>query len=107
MNLVDEQHVARPELGENRRHVSGALDGWTRGHMDVRVHLAGDDIGQGRFAQARRAVEEDVVQGLAAVLGGGYGNRQIVLDLLLANVVGEPPWTQTALGGDVLFADVA
>ena len=43
-----------------------SIDG-SGGDADRRVHLAGDDVGQRRLAQTRRAVEQHVVERLAAL----------------------------------------
>ena len=54
--------------------------------------MAGPDVmrrltpGQGRLAQARRAVQEDVVQGFLAQFGRLDENFQIVFDLILTNI---------------------
>ena len=61
---------------------------------DVCPHLEGDDVGQRRLAQAGRAVEEDVIEGLAALPGGLDGDLQGFDHLPLADVVGQPPGPQ-------------
>ncbi len=62
------------------------------------VHLAGDDAGEGGLAEAGRAVEEDVVQRLAALARGGDGDAQVLLDLVLADVLVQAPGAQGGLG---------
>ena len=64
VDLVDEQDVALAQAGEDRGQVAGALDGGAGGGPDLRAELRGDDVGQGRLSQARRAVEQDVVHRL-------------------------------------------
>ena len=65
VHLVDEEHVARFQVGEQRREIARALQHRTRGLAQSRLHLVGHDVGQGGLAQARRAEDEEVVQGLA------------------------------------------
>ena len=66
VDLVDEEHVARLEVGEDRRQVAGALDDRPRGGADADAHLSGDDVRERRLAEARRPVEEHVVEHVAA-----------------------------------------
>ena len=94
MDLVDEQDVAGVQIGQQRRQVAGLLDGGAGGDADIDPHLVGDDARQGGLAQARRAVEQHVVQGLAAAAGGFNIDGEIVLGLLLAGIVGEGARTQ-------------
>ena len=53
MNLIDEQDVARLQVGENRREVARASDGGSRGGLDLRAHLVCNDRGQRGLTQAR------------------------------------------------------
>ncbi len=69
MDLVDEQHIALAELGQNGREVAGAFKRWPRGRVDRRLHLAGHDVGERGLAEPGRAGEHQVVGSLAAVTG--------------------------------------
>src|SRR4029079_13846783 len=53
------------------------------------LELAGDDRREGRLAEARRSVEEDVVSGLSPAPRGGEQDRQVGLDVALADVLVE------------------
>jgi hypothetical protein len=66
MDLVDEQHVVRFEVGQHRGQVAGALQHRARGLAQVDAHLVGDDVGQRGLAQARRAEQQHVVERLGA-----------------------------------------
>ena len=68
VDLVDEEHVAVVEVGEDRREVAGALERRTARDPQVRVHLGGDDARERRLAGPRRAREQQMVDGLAALL---------------------------------------
>ena len=70
MDLVDEQHVARLEIGEQRREVAGLGDHRPRGRAETDAELARDDLRQRRLAEAGRADEQHVVERLAAALRG-------------------------------------
>ena len=50
------------------------------GRLKVHSQLVGDDVGQSRFAQAGRAVEQNVVHGFAARVRGLDRDRQILFD---------------------------
>jgi hypothetical protein len=106
VDLVDEQHVALVELGEDRGEVAGALDRRPAGDVQVHPHLGGDDVRQGRLAQPRWTGEEQVVSGLPTPASGLEHDRQVLLQLALADEVGEQAGSQAALfdllaiGGD-------
>ena len=69
VDLVDEEHVALVELGEDGGQVAGPLERRARGDVQADAHLGGDDAGQRGLAQPGRTGEEQVVGGLAR--GGG------------------------------------
>ena len=58
MDLVDEQHVAGVEVGQQRRQIARALDHRTGGRANVDAHLARDHIGERGLAEPRRTVEQ-------------------------------------------------
>ncbi len=87
MDLVHKENVVLIQIGEQGGQVPRLLDGRSGGDADVHPHLVGDDAAEGGFAQPRGAVEEHVVQGLAAHLGRLDEHLQIALGLLLADVL--------------------
>ena len=105
MDLVDEQHVALVQGREDRGQVAGTLDRGARGGADLRTHLGGHDVGEGRLAQAGRAVEEDVIDRLLAVAGGVDQDRQVLLDPILAGELVEAPRPDGRLEGDLVLGD--
>ena len=58
--------------------------------LEAYVHFVGDDGGEGGFAEAGRAEEEDVVEGFAAGFGGFEGDGQLLLGFVLADEFAEP-----------------
>jgi hypothetical protein len=64
VDLVDEQHVARFEIGQDGRQIAGLGQHRPAGGAEADAQLAGDDLGQGGLAQSRRPEQQDVVQGL-------------------------------------------
>jgi hypothetical protein len=81
VNLVQEEHLALAQVGENGRQVALDLQRRPGGLLEADVQLIGDDGGQRRLAQARRPKEEDVIEGLAAGFGGFQGNGELLLGL--------------------------
>ena len=70
VDLVEEEDLALAQVGEDGGEVTLDLQGGAGGLLEADVELVGDDGGQGGFAQAGRAEEEDVVERLAAGAGG-------------------------------------
>ena len=66
VDLVDEEHVALFEVGEQRGEVAGLGDHRAGGGAEIDAELAGDDLGQRRLAEAGRADEQHMVERLAA-----------------------------------------
>ena len=69
MDLVDEQHVADFEVGEDGGHVGLAFEGRSRRGDDVHAHLVGDDVGQRGLPQPGRARQQHVVERLPSATG--------------------------------------
>ena len=68
MDLVDKEDVALLQVRQQGGQVAGLLDGGAGRDANLYAHLLRHDAGQRGFAQARRAVEQDVVHRLAALL---------------------------------------
>ena len=77
VDLVDEQDLPVLEGGEEGREVPGPFDDRSRGGLDRRVQLGGDDVGQARLADAGRAEEQHVVEGLAAAPAASMATRRL------------------------------
>ncbi len=108
MNLVDEQHVALFEIGQQRREIAGLGDHRTGGGAEADAKLARHDLRQRGLAEPRGTDEQHVVERLAAFARGVDEHRQIGARLLLADKFRQVLRTQrgiadvvgTALGGD-------
>ena len=70
VDLVDEQHVVRLQVGQQRRQIAGRSSTGPELWRRFDAQLVGDDVGQRGLAQPRRAEDQTVVQGLAALTGG-------------------------------------
>ena len=62
VDLVDEEDVAGLQAGEDRGHVSLALERRAGDRADADAELLADDRREGRLAEAGRADEQDVVE---------------------------------------------
>jgi hypothetical protein len=85
VDLVHEQDAARPEIGEQPREVARHLDDRPRGLGHLDPQLVGDDRRERGLAEPGRAVEQDVVHGLAAALGGLEEDAELLAHRRLAD----------------------
>ena len=69
VDLVEDEHLALGEAGQDGREVTGVLDRRPAGDAQRRLHLGRDDHREGGLAQARRAAEQDVVGHPATAAG--------------------------------------
>ena len=89
MNLIDEQHVPRLEIGEQRRQVPGTFQHRTRGLAQIDPKLIGDDVRERGFAEAGRSEYQDVIESLAALARRLDENVHLRFDIGLTDIVGE------------------
>ncbi len=85
MDLVDEQHVALFQVGQQRGKVAGLGDDGPRGGAEADAQLARHDLGQRGLAEARRPREQHMVERIAARLGGLDEHLEVGARLLLAD----------------------
>ncbi len=85
MDLVDEQDVAVLEVREQRREVARLGDHGPGGGAEADTHLAREDSGERRLAEARRPVEQHVVERFAAALRCADEDPQIFAGRLLTD----------------------
>ena len=81
--LVDEKHVAGVEVGQQPGQVARLVQHGARCDAQLRVHFVGDDVGKGRLAQSRGAVQQYVVERIAAHERRLDENMEVVDDLVL------------------------
>jgi len=87
VDLVHKQDVPLVEVCQQRRQIAGLFNGRAGGDTDVDPHLLSDDACQGRLAQSRRAVEQNMVQRFLPLPGGLNEDAQILLGLFLTDVL--------------------
>ena len=88
VDLIDEQHVARFKVGQDRRQISGLGQHRPGGGAKVDPQLPGHDLGQRGLAQAGRPEQQHVIQRLTAVLRRLDEDAEVTLGLLLADELG-------------------
>jgi hypothetical protein len=103
VDLVDEQDVARLQIGQQGRQVPRPLQHRAGGLAHVHPHLGGEDVRQGGLAQARRPEDQHMVQCLAAAPGGVDEYAHLLAHRRLADVLLQLARTQGALEA-LLFA---
>jgi hypothetical protein len=96
VDLVDEEHVARLERGEDRRNVL-LLDGGAGDRAEADAELLADDVRERRLAEPRRAREQHMVERLAPRLGGDERNLELLLHALLPDELVERARAQRLL----------
>ncbi len=62
MDFVDEQHVARLQIGQQRGQIAGLGDHRAGGGAEIDAQFARDDLRQSRLAQSRRTDEQHVIE---------------------------------------------
>ena len=89
MDLVDEQHVAVFEIGEQRREVAFG-DHRAGGGAEIDAQFARDDLRQRGLAQPRRPDEQHMIERFLARPRRLDEHRKVRARLLLADELGEP-----------------
>ena len=79
MDLVNEQHVAFFQIGQQAGEIGGLLDGRAAGGLLRLPPIALARMFAMVVCPNRAGREQDVIERLAALLGGGDGNLQPLL----------------------------
>src|SRR6185437_6816458 len=93
VDLVDEEHVARLQVGQDGREVPGTLQHGPRGLAQTDAELRGDDVGQCRLAESRWPEDEHMIERLGALARGADEDVELRLHLRLPDIFREPPRT--------------
>ena len=97
VDLVDEEDLPAADLAEDSGEVDLLLEDGAGGLFEADLQLGRDDGGQRGLAQAGRAVEQDVVHGVAPPARGLDGDGEVLLELGLAGELVELPRAQAGL----------
>src|SRR6185295_7820970 len=104
MDLIDEQHVVRLEIRQQRREIAGPFEHGTRGLPQVHAELVRDDVCERGLAEPRRAEQQRVVERFAALTRRRDEDLELRLDPRLTDVLREPPRTYGAIERFVVVA---
>ena len=97
VDLVDEEHVARLERGQDRGDVALPLERRAGDRADADAELLADDVREARLAEPRRADEQHVVERLAPRDRRGEHDLELLLEPLLADELGQVARPQRAV----------
>src|SRR5882762_2215927 len=89
MNFIEEEDFLFLQRSEDGSEVALAFKERPGAGLDDDAKLVGDDLREGGFPEAWRAVKKDMIESLAAAACGFNGDGDIFLNALLANVFGE------------------
>ena len=96
MDFVDEQDFSRLEVGHDPDQIAGLLDRRTRCRANRDAHLVRDHVREGRLAETRRAMQQDVIDRFAALACRGYRDLKILANAVLADVLVEHARTKSS-----------
>lgn len=99
VDFVDEEDVALFEVRKETGEVAGFFDDGAGRDANVFTELVAEDERERGFAEAGRAGEENVVEGLAALFGGPDHDLEALDGFCLAGEVGERERTQRGFSG--------
>ena len=115
MDLVDKEDIPLAQIRQKRRKVARLFDGGTGGDTDVDAHFLGNDARKRRFSKARWAVQQHMVERLAALFRRRDKDGKVALRLFLSDVFPKRfraqrtllrVFAQEGLGHDRLFINV-
>ena len=87
MNFVDEENLTSPDVGEHAGEIELFLKNRAGSLFEADPELGGDDSGERGLAEARRAVEQNVIHCFAALFGGFDGDGKVLLELGLSGEI--------------------
>jgi hypothetical protein len=83
VNFVDKEDIAGIEVGQKAGQITWFFKHGAGGHAQGGFEFLGDDVRQGGFTEAGRAVQQNVVEGVAALFGGLDEDLKVIHDFLL------------------------
>ena len=85
MNFIDEEDGPFSGVGQERQHVLLFVERGPAGDIELDPQLVVQDGGEGGLAEAGGTVEEDMGEGLAALLGRDQADRESLGDRALTD----------------------
>ena len=87
MDFIDENDVARREVGKDRCEVTDFFDRRARCDLHLSSGFFGDQMCEGGFTQARWSVEKDVFCRMIALFCCAEKDFEVLFDGFLANIL--------------------
>jgi len=94
MNLVDEQHIASFQVGQQGGQIAGSFQHRTGSRAQVHLQFVGHDVGQRCFAESGRAKDQQMVECLTAFGGGLDENLHLFVNRGLSDIFRQALWPQ-------------
>src|SRR4051794_19113776 len=106
VDLVEEQHLALTERGQQRRQIARSLDRRSGRDPQRCTDLRGEDHRQRRLAESGRAGQQHVVGRTAALLSGRQDEPELLAHPLLTDELRKPLGPQRRLDDSVVSVGV-
>src|SRR3954447_22090040 len=106
VDLVEEQHLALTERGQQRRQIARSLDRRPGRDPQRCTDLRGEDHRQCRLAESGRAGQQYVVRRTAALLSGRQNEPELLAYPLLTDELRKALWPQRRLDDSVVSVGV-
>jgi hypothetical protein len=90
MHFVNKQHLAVPQISEDRGQITFDLKRRARSLLKSRTQFVGNNIRERSLAQPRRPVEQHMIQRLTPRFRCLNGNVKILFDLVLPDEFLQP-----------------
>ena len=87
--LIYEKHISGLKRCEDGSQIACFLESWSGSRLEVHAKLICYDVRKRCLAKPGRPVDQHVIKRLGSLFRGMYGNRQLLLDLVLSAVVTE------------------
>ncbi len=101
MDFIDEQHVARLQIREQRGQIAGAFDDRARCRAHVHAEFVGDDVRERGLAESGRTENQHVIERFAATARRLDVDRHLLAHGALADVFVESLRTDFCFDGFV------
>ena len=99
MNFVDKEDVTLLEAGEQSGQITGFFHHGSGGDAHTLAELVAQNKRQGGFAESRWTAEENVVEGVAATLGGTHHDLETLDGFGLPGEITKREGPQGRFGG--------
>ena len=91
MDLVNEQHISRLQVGQDRGEVTLSLEHGAGCLTQIHAKFGGEDVGEGGLTEAGRPEDEHMIERLTAAACGIDEDPELLLDGRLTHIVRKAP----------------